>query len=88
MTQSLKVLTVGTVAGLVMLSFAFLTLPSFTNAAEYAYVDAQGEVKTVTAGDWMTAIATALNIHIHSGVFLLKSAADYAVVGDNIEGAN
>ncbi len=66
---------------------ALVSAPAFASAASYAYVDATGEVKSVTANDWMTAIATAPNIHIHSGVFLLLSAADFAVVGDDIIGA-
>lgn len=73
----------GTATGLLVLSMALFSLPAFTNAADYAYVDAQGNVKSVTAGDWMTAIATAANIHINSGVYLLKSAADYAHLLDS-----
>jgi len=67
-----------------MLSLAFIALPSLTNAADYAYVDSQGEVKSVTASDWMTAIAIAPGIAYNSGVYLLKSAADYL----NLKNAN
>lgn len=55
-------------------------------AATFAYVDAAGDVKSVTADDWKTAIATAPNIHMHSGVMLLATAADYTVVGDSVAG--
>jgi hypothetical protein len=72
------------VAALMILSVAFVGMSSFANAATYAYVDAAGNVKSVTANDWMTAIAVAPNIHIHSGVMLLTSAADYTVVGSSV----
>jgi hypothetical protein len=61
-----------------------LSVPSFASAASYAYVASTGEVKSVTATDWMLAIATAPGIHINSGVFMLKSAADFAVIGEDI----
>ena len=48
-------------------------LPSLTHAATYAYVDTSMEVKTVVASDWMSALATAPGIHLHSGVVLLTS---------------
>lgn len=73
--------------GLVLFALTFVVAPTNASAAVYGYVDAQGEVKSVTASDWMTAIATAPNINIHSGVMVLSSAADYAVVGDMVEGA-
>jgi len=63
---------------------ALMAAPIFAQAANYAYVDKQGEVKMVTANDWMTAIAVAPNIHINSGVFLLTSASDLAAVGDKV----
>ncbi len=74
-------------ATLGLFAFTFIAAPLSASAAVYGYVDAAGEVKSVTAADWMTAIATAPNIHIHSGVMLLLSAADYSVVGDSIQGA-
>jgi hypothetical protein len=63
---------------------ALVVLPALASAASYAYVDAGGDVKSVMANDWQTAIATAPNIHIHSGVLLLDSPEDLAVVGDEI----
>ncbi len=64
----------------------FAGFTAMANAATYAYVDVNGDVKSVTAADWKTAIATAPNIHIHSGVMLLTTAADYGVVGDSVSG--
>lgn len=82
MTNTIKMTAFSAVTALVVLSMALLAIPALTHAADYAYVDAQGEVKSVTATDWMTAIATAFNIHINSGVYLLKSAADFAHLQD------
>ena len=71
-----------------MVAFLALATPLFAGAATYAYVDANGEVKSVTAGSWQTAIATAINIHMHSGVLLLSTPADFEIVGDQVVGAN
>lgn len=70
----------------VVFSLLLLATISSANAATYAYVDAAGDVKSVDAADWKTAIAVAPNIHIHSGVMLLTTAADYTVVGDSVAG--
>lgn len=78
---SASVLAVITIAALFLMAQA-----TSASAASYAYVDAQGDVKSVTANDWMTAIAVAPNIHIHSGVILLTTAADFTVVGDSVAG--
>jgi hypothetical protein len=43
-----------------------------------------GDVRSVTAIDWMTAIRIAPSIHTHSGVLLLDSIADFNMVGDNV----
>ncbi|MES2749485.1 MAG: hypothetical protein V4606_03765 [Patescibacteria group bacterium] len=72
------------IIALVVLMFAFVVYAQSTQAATYAYVDAAGDVKSVTANDWQTAIATAPNIHMRSGVMLLESADDYQVVGDKV----
>lgn len=82
-SSNLTALMVG--AGLVM-ALVFASFPAFAGAATYAYVDAQGDVKMVTANDWQTAISIAPNRHIHSGVLLLNSASDFAVVGDSVPG--
>lgn len=70
---------------LVLFVSAYVIVPAAASAAVYAYVDVLGEVKSVTANDWMTAIATAPNIHINSGVMALTTAADYAVIGDTVQ---
>ena len=82
--QIIRVASIGTLA---FFALAFIVAPAMASAAVYAYVDATGEVKSVTATDWMTAINTAPNIHIHSGVMLLTTATDYLMVGDQVVGA-
>lgn len=72
------------IATFALIAIALISVPTFAGAASYAYVASTGEVKSVTAADWMTAIAIAPGIHINSGVFLLKSAADFAVIGEDI----
>ena len=57
-------------AALLIAPFGIATV---AHAATYAFVNQSKEVSTVNANDWMTAIATALNIDIHSGVLLLDS---------------
>lgn len=61
-----------------------MALPGIASAATYAYVNTLGEVSTVTANTWQTAMATAPNIHTHSGVMLLDTQADFDIVGDSI----
>lgn len=73
-------------AGLVIATLALLVLPVLTQAATYAYVDNSGNVRSVVANDWQTAIATAFNIYIHSGVLLLTSTGDFGIIGDNAGG--
>lgn len=72
------------VIGASFVLLAVMILPVFANAASYAYVDATGEVKSVTADTWMNAITIAPNIHPHSGVLLLSDAGDFTIVGDNV----
>jgi hypothetical protein len=55
------------------------------SAATYAYVDAVGEVKSVVADTWMAAIISAPNIHKNSGVMLLRTAADFTIIGDDVK---
>lgn len=71
--------------GLIVAVVAFLGLPALSYAATYAYVDNGGNVKAVVANDWMTAIAIAPSIYVHSGVLLLNSASD-GIVGDKVGG--
>jgi len=65
---------------------ALVASPAASYAAMYAYVNQDGEVRTVEAADPNTAIATAPAIDEHSGVLLLDSSADQEVVGDNVGG--
>jgi hypothetical protein len=81
-----KVIALTIAATFALSAAAFIGAPE-ASAATYAYVDATGEVRSVVANDWMQAIATAPNIHIHSGVFTLKTAADYKVIGSDVQGA-
>ena len=81
-TQSTKGLITLAVTATIM----FAGFTAMANAATYAYVDVNGDVKSVTAADWKTAIAVAPNIHKNSGVLLLTTAADYEVVGDSVLG--
>lgn len=60
--------------------------PALSQAATFAYVNQEGEVRTVTADAAMTALATAPNIDEHSGVLLIDSASDEGVVGDRVLG--
>lgn len=85
MTNSIY--TTKIIAGAVLLTIATFALIGLTtaSAATFAYVDATGEVRSVVANDWSTAISTAPNIHVNSGVFTLRTAADYAVVGEDIQ---
>lgn len=87
MTNSIKTVAFTAGSALIALTMVLLSIPASADAAAYAYVASTGEVKSVTANDWMSAIATAPGIHRNSGVFLLKSAADYAVIGDVVIGA-
>ena len=81
-TQSTK----GLITLAVIATIMFAGFTAMANAATYAYVDVNGDVKSVTAADWKTAIAVAPNIHKNSGVLLLTTAADYEVVGDSVLG--
>jgi hypothetical protein len=51
----------------------------------FAYVNQDGEVRTVEAGDPNTAIVTAPSIDEHSGVIKIDSASD-SIVGDDVSG--
>ncbi|MBP6860383.1 MAG: hypothetical protein KBC38_02380 [Candidatus Pacebacteria bacterium] len=64
---------------------AALALPVFASAATYAYVNTSGEVRTVVANDWQSAIATAPSIHARSGVIIITSPSD-DIVGNDVSG--
>jgi len=58
-------------------------LPTQAHAATYAFVNTSGEVSIVSANDPVSAMATAFNIAVHSGVMLLQSQTD-AFVGFHV----
>ena len=62
---------------------AALALPAATFAQTFAYVNTSGEVTTVEATDANTALMTAPNISLHSGVMLLEDDNDI-IVGDSV----
>jgi hypothetical protein len=72
--------------GVLAAAIVGMSAPALTFAAEFAYVNSMGEVRTVTAADAMSAIRSAPGIGVHSGVLLLDSQADQDVVGDNVSG--
>lgn len=84
MTQSIKTYAFGTLAVALLSILALFSMPSLTHAAQYAYIDTLGQLKSVTATDWMTAIAIAPNIHMHSGVYLLDDSDEF----DDMRDAN
>lgn len=59
-------------------------VPGLVVAATYAYVNTAGEVRTMEASNPDQAIMTAPGIHLHSGVMLVDSSSDQAVVGDQV----
>ena len=82
-TSTTSKFAVGAVA---VVAFALAAIPAFSQAASYAYVNQSGEVNMVVANDWMTAIATAPNRALRSGVILLNSQSDTDLIGDNVSG--
>ncbi len=70
--------------GFMLAAFA---LPTSSQAATYAYVNQSGEVSMVIANDPMTAIATAVNRALRSGVILLNGINDAGLVGDRVSGS-
>lgn len=66
----------------------FAAVPTFTHAASYAYIDILGNIKSVTADNWMSAIRTAPNISRTSGVLLLTGPTGYHVENNRIRFGN
>lgn len=60
--------------------------PAAAFAQTFAYVDQNGDVRTVEADTAMNALMTAPSIDENSGVMLLDSAEDTQVVGDDVSG--
>lgn len=58
---------------------AVVALPSASLAATYAYVNTSGEVTSMEADSAATALATAPNMDIHSGVMLLTGSNNNVV---------
>lgn len=83
MTTSIRSILI---AGIAVSSALAMAFPALASAATYAYVNKSGDVSTVTANDWQTALATAANIDIHSGVMLLVTQLDNSIVGDSVNG--
>lgn len=73
-------------AGLIVAAFAVMSAPTLSYAATYAYVNTAGNVSTIVANDWQSAINTAPGISARSGVLLLDSVEDTSVVGDGVTG--
>ncbi|MEK7602373.1 MAG: hypothetical protein AAB472_02715 [Patescibacteria group bacterium] len=70
-------------AVLAISSILAFALPSQAHAATYAFVNTSGDVSIVSANDPVSAMATAFNIALHSGVMLLQSQTD-AFVGFHV----
>lgn len=70
------------VAGLAVSGILVMALPA--HAATYAYVNTSGDVSMVNANDPVSAMATALNIAIHSGVMLLTAQFNQDMAGDHV----
>jgi len=66
------------------MALTLVSIPQNAEASVYAYVDTVGNVRSVVADDWRLAINTAPSIHLHSGVMILYSVADFKMVGNSI----
>lgn len=89
MTHTYFLKIIGHIAAGVTLTAALafiLAAPRSSEAANYAFVNRSGEVSMVVANDPQTALMTAYNIAIHSGVILLDSADDNALLGGRVSG--
>ena len=68
-----------------LVAAAAVALPASTFAAMYAYVNTAGEVMTMEAANADTALTTAPNLHLRSGVMLVGSD-DSDVIGSDVPG--
>ncbi|MEA2702005.1 MAG: hypothetical protein QOE22_714 [Candidatus Parcubacteria bacterium] len=66
---------------------ALVAGPAGAGAAMFAYVNQDGDVRSVEAANPNAALSTAPGIHMHSGVLLLDSSDDEDLVGDDVPGA-
>lgn len=66
--------------GVAIAALLIIAVPAGASAATYAFVNTNDEVRLVIANDPTTAIATAVNRTLHSGVILLSSPNDYNIV--------
>ena len=64
---------------------AAAAVPALSFAQTYAYVNQQGEVRTVDAVSAQAALTSAPSIDEHSGVMLLTNPSD-GIVGDTVKG--
>ncbi len=67
--------------GVATIALLLTITPLVSSAATYAFINKSGDLATVVANDPYTAIATAVNRAVTSGVILLMSAADYVDLG-------
>lgn len=88
MTKTTRAFTVSgrVFAGAALAAAALISLPSFASAASYGFVNHSGEVSMVTADTANSAMATAFNISLHSGVILLSNPTGDGMVGDQVSG--
>jgi hypothetical protein len=84
MTKNISKVTAQFVVPFALALLTLAAIPMYANAASYAYIDASGNIKSVTADNWMAAIATAPNISRTSGVLLLTGPAGFHIAGGKI----
>lgn len=70
--------------GALVATLAVVAIPAITSAATYAYVNQNDEVSVIVASTPTTAIVTAPQISLHSGVLLLVDQSGYDIVGDTV----
>lgn len=73
-------------AGLALVALLLVGIPAFSQAATFAYVSHTGYVNTVNADSASAALFNNGVIDERSGVMLLNSLADYAIVGRYVYG--